>query len=98
MKQALDETNRRREIQDAHNKEHGILHKLLKKLSRISLKLLVRMNLKLFVNTNKDVPEHEQKRLVEELERKWTWLHVIWNLRRQLNCVMKSKFSKLNLL
>ena len=69
MKQALDETNRRREIQDAHNKKHGITPQTIKK----AIKDIAQTSRKNESETirkyeNKDVPEHEQKRLVEELE------------------------------
>jgi len=69
MNQALDETNRRREIQDAHNKKHGITPQTIKK----AIKDIAQTSRKGESETirkyeNKDVPEHEQKRLVHELE------------------------------
>ena len=69
MRQALDETNRRREIQDAHNKKHGITPQTIKK----AIKDIAQTSRKNESETirkyeNKDIPEHEQKRLLEELE------------------------------
>lgn len=69
MSQALDETNRRRAVQQAHNQKHGITPQTIKK----AIKDIAQTSRKGESETirkyeNKDVPEHEQKRLVHELE------------------------------
>ena len=69
MQQALEETNRRREIQDAHNKKHGItpqtIKKAIKDIAQTSRKNESE-NIRKY--ENKDIPVEEQKRLLHELE------------------------------
>jgi len=69
MKQALDETSRRREIQEAHNKAHGItpqtIKKAIKDIAQTSRKT---ESDKIRKYENKTIPVEEQKRLLHELE------------------------------
>ena len=69
MQQALDETNRRRAIQEAHNKKHGItpqtIKKAIKDIAQTSRKNESE-NIRKY--ENKDIPVEEQKRLLHELE------------------------------
>ena len=68
MKAAMSETNRRRAIQEAHNKKHGITPKSIEKaihnISDESRKLELRRPKR----DHTKIPLDEKKRLIEELE------------------------------
>jgi len=69
MSQALEETSRRREIQEAHNKAHGITPQTIKKaIKDIAQTTRKADSDKIRKYENKDIPADEQKRLVHELE------------------------------
>lgn len=69
MSQALEETSRRREIQEAHNQEHGITPQTIKKaIKDIAQTTRKSDSDKIRKYENKDIPVEEQKRLVHELE------------------------------
>ena len=69
MKGALEETNRRRKIQMAHNKKHGITPKtIVKAVKDIGLKRAEKDKAKKRRLDVSKVPKEEMKRLIEGLE------------------------------
>jgi excinuclease ABC subunit B len=69
MSQALDETSRRREIQAAHNKLHGITPQTIKKaIKDIAQTTRKGESENVRKYENKNIPVEEQKRLLHELE------------------------------
>ena len=70
MKYAISETKRRREIQEAYNKEHGIIPKtVIKKIpNSISIHRDGEKLNKVDVKTNKKLTKEEKFNLIEELE------------------------------
>ena len=69
MEQAIGETNRRRAIQEAYNKKHGItpetIRKAVSNISDESKKLELRRPKR----DHQKIPKDEKKRLIEEMER-----------------------------
>ena len=68
MEKAISETNRRREIQEKYNKDHGITPKTIKKEIRETIKASyeVAEELPKFINENETV-EEAVKRLTDEM-------------------------------
>lgn len=70
MKYTIDETNRRRKIQDAYNKKHGITPVGVDKVVDEGLRAIIgapEKNTKPKLNLNK-IPKDEYKNLIKELE------------------------------
>jgi excinuclease ABC subunit B len=68
IKQALEETDRRREIQDAHNKKHGITPKTIIKAIHDIADGEKALELRRPKRDHTKIPKDEKKRLVEEME------------------------------
>jgi excinuclease ABC subunit B len=68
MKQALEETNRRRDIQIAHNKEHGITPKTIIKAVHDIADKEKALELRRPKRDHTKIPKDEKKRLIEEME------------------------------
>jgi excinuclease ABC subunit B len=70
MRRAIDETNRRRQIQLEHNEQHGITPSTIVKEIRDltqSLRQVAETGAEYRVGT--DIPKHEAKRLIQEMEK-----------------------------
>ena len=65
---ALDETNRRRAIQEAHNKKHGITPKTIIKAVHDIAEEGRKLELRRPKYDHTKIPKDEKKRLIEELE------------------------------
>lgn len=69
MKQAIEETNRRRAIQEKYNKDHGITPKGIQKAIRDIAEEHSKAELRRPRYDHQKIPKDEKKRLVEELEK-----------------------------
>lgn len=69
MRQALDETNRRRAIQEEYNKKHGITPKTIIKAVHDIAEAEKALELRRPKRDHGKIPKDEKKRLVEEMER-----------------------------
>lgn len=69
MKAALDETNRRRKIQEAYNEKHGITPKTIIKAVRDIAEEGKKLELRRPKYDHTKIPKDEKKRLMDELEK-----------------------------
>src|SRR3989338_1301369 len=68
MREALAETERRRAVQEAYNKKHGITPKTIEKAVRDIAEEHRKLELRRPKRDHQKIPKDEKKRLIEELE------------------------------
>jgi len=92
IKGALEETNRRRKIQQAYNKKHGIVPQtIIKEVKDLTMGKKGEVTVGERHIDVKKVPKEEMKRLITDLEAQMDWLHRILSLKRQQSLGMRSK-------
>ena len=70
MRRSIDETNRRREIQTDHNREHGVVPStIVKEIRDLTQSLRATAAVRPVPTAGVEIPTHEARRLIAELEK-----------------------------
>lgn len=96
MKAAIDETNRRREVQMAYNKEHGITPQTIKKAVRdlISISKEVAKEEVRFEKDPESMNRKELEKLIADVQKKMQKAAADLNFEAAASCVISDRIEK----